>query len=53
MNVKKFLAALAAFFGVLSAALADGHMDPAEISAVICAGVGAVLVYVVKNRSTP
>lgn len=53
MTVNKFLAALAAFLGVLIAALQDGHLDPAELGTVISAGVGAVLVYFVPNRRTP
>lgn len=51
-TINKFLVALAAFFGVLASALADGHLTDAEIGTLVSSFVGAILVYVVPHSTT-
>lgn len=47
VTINKFVVALAAFFGVVSSTLADGHLTNAEIGTLVSSLLGAILVYVV------
>jgi hypothetical protein len=47
----KFFVALSAPLGVISAALSDGEVSGAEVSAIVMSLVAAALVWVVPNAS--